>query len=181
MKICYDRLNRRTQLLLGMTLLLNSVWLSAATAGDKPVDIYNYHQIDERLATAGQVTPEQTQWLQSEGVEVVINLAVADEERNKEEAFHVAGKGITYINIPVDWNNPTSEDLAMFYSVMDASRDRKTLVHCFANYRASAFTYLWRTARGADADQAAADMAAIWDDDAWEKYPQWQKFVREQR
>ena len=46
---------------------------------------------------------------------------------------------------------------------MDARGERRTLVHCFANFRASAFTYLYRTLRlGVPEAEARADLETIW-------------------
>lgn len=61
---------------------------------------------------------------------------------------------------------------------VDAARDRHVLVHCFANYRASAFTYLYRVLRGdVDPKVARPDLDVVWKDEAWAEYPQWRAFV----
>jgi hypothetical protein len=44
----------------------------------------------------------------------------------------------------VSWQQPTYEDFALFSAVMNGARDRKVLVHCQLNMRASAFTFLYR-------------------------------------
>ena len=49
---------------------------------------------------------------------------------------------MTYINIPVVWNHPTQENLNQFLEAMDAHSEEKVLVHCEANYRATAFPAL---------------------------------------
>ena len=64
--------------------------------------------------------------------------AVADEGKL------VAEDGPTYVNIPVSWQQPTYEDFELFSAVMNGARDRKVLVHCQLNMRASAFTFLYR-------------------------------------
>ena len=64
--------------------------------------------------------------------------AVADEGKL------VAEDGPTYVNIPVVWQQPTYEDFELFSAVMNGARDRKVLVHCQLNMRASAFTFLYR-------------------------------------
>ena len=141
-------------------------------------DVYDYHRIDDRLVTAGQIAPAHVPLLRDAGVELIVNLAVANPEQNRDEAFAVAEAGIPYVNIPVVWESPTQADLELFLAVMDAAQDKHVLVHCFAKYRASAFTYLHRVLRG-DVDQKAArkDLDVVWNDEAWTEYPQWRAFV----
>ena len=61
-----------------------------------------------------------------------------------DEGKLVAEDGPTYVNIPVSWQQPTYEDFELFSAVMNGARDRKVLVHCQLNMRASAFTFLYR-------------------------------------
>ena len=105
----------------------------------------NFVRISEDLATSGQIFSEHINAIADQGFHVVVNLATADAERNGQEGFWVAEKGMTYVNIPVSWTEPTLEDVDQFFAVMEANRDRKVYVHCFANMRASVFTYLYRT------------------------------------
>jgi len=61
--------------------------------------------------------------------------------------------------------------------VMKANEDRSVFVHCFANMRASAFVYLYRTLRLGELDEVArADMAKIWDPAS---QTQWQMFIED--
>lgn len=162
--------------------------VSALLAGARAVadettllaEAHNFHRISDTLLTAGQIYPAQVPDLSETGVGLVINLAVADAERNAEEAFAIAQAGIGYVNIPVIWDNPTAADLQLFFDLMDARGDRTTLVHCFANYRASAFTYLYRVLReGVPEAEARRDLLAIWDDEAFAQMPQWRRFIDE--
>lgn len=140
--------------------------------------IYNYRELDPTLSTSGQVTDEQVPALAEDGYGLVVNLAVADPERNANEGFLVSQAGMAYTQIPVIWDAPTFADLELFFAVMDARGERRTLVHCFANFRASAFTYLYRTLRlGVPEAEARADLEAIWTEEAWAEYPQWAEFV----
>jgi Uncharacterized protein conserved in bacteria len=144
--------------------------------------IFNYREIDGALSTSGQVTDEQVAMLAEEDFGLVVNLAVADPERNANEGFLVTQAGIAYTQIPVVWDTPTFEDLELFFAVMDARGERRTLVHCFANFRASAFTYLYRTLRlGVPEAEARADLEAIWTEEAWAEYPQWAEFIEQAR
>ncbi len=139
--------------------------------------IHNYVRISDRIATSGQMSYDQITDIANAGFDVVINLAPAREERNGREGFLVAELGMTYVNIPVDWEAPVPQDLDTFFAVMNASRERKVFVHCFANMRASAFTYLYRTlVEGEDEGTARRDMAVVWDPAT---QAQWARFIEE--
>jgi uncharacterized protein (TIGR01244 family) len=126
--------------------------------------VRNFQVVDDRLASAGQIAYDQVPEIRERGYEVVVNLAVADEERNGREGFHVAEEGLSYVHIPVDWQEPQVSDVRMFFDVMEANRDRRVFVHCFANMRASAFVYLYRSlVEGVPDDEALATMNAVWD------------------
>ena len=83
--------------------------------------------------------------------------AVADEGKL------VAEDGPTYVNIPVSWQQPTYEDFELFSAVMNGARDRKVLVHCQLNMRASAFTFLYRVVHeGVPPEEAMKALRAVW-------------------
>lgn len=127
-------------------------------------DVRNFQIVDDRLASAGQIAYDQVPLVRERGYEVVVNLAIADEERNGREGFHVVEEGLTYVHIPVEWEEPRTSDVRKFFDVMEANRDRKIFVHCFANMRASVFVYLYRTlVEGVPEDEARATMLAVWD------------------
>jgi protein tyrosine phosphatase (PTP) superfamily phosphohydrolase (DUF442 family) len=133
--------------------------------------IRNYQVVSDRLASAGQISYEQIPLLGAQGYEVVVNLASADAERNGQEGFLVAQSGLTYVHIPVDWERPRLSDVEMFFDVMKANEDRKVFVHCFANMRASAFVYLYRTlVEGVPEAEARETMSEVWDPDGLQQW-----------
>ena len=138
--------------------------------------IRNWQDVDPRLSSSGQISYDQIPLLADQGYEVVVNLAIADEERNGQEGFLVAQNGLTYVHIPVDWQQPTMGDVEMFFDVMTANQDRKVYVHCFANMRASAFVYMYRTlVEGVPEAEARATMNEVWDPNEME---QWGDLIR---
>lgn len=148
------------------TLLFVALAIPAsAQTGPPPLEsIRNYTWVSDELASAGQIGYEQIPLLAEAGYDVVINLAIADQARNGEEGFRVVESGLTYVHIPVDWQEPTLDDLDLFFGVMEANAGRKVFVHCFANMRASAFVYLYRTmVQGVPEDVASATMSEVWD------------------
>ena len=81
--------------------------------------IFNFIQIDENMATAGQPTEEQLQSLAAAGYKTVINLATLDPRYSLEdEGASSTALGMTYHHIPVIWDEPTEDDFARFEEVM---------------------------------------------------------------
>ncbi len=107
-----------------VTLLLSGLLAPAVHAQQNappPLeDIRNFQVVTDRLASAGQIGYEQIPLLSEAGYEVVVNLAVADQERNGQEGFLVAQSGLTYVHIPVDWQQPQLSDVEIFFDVMQA-------------------------------------------------------------
>ena len=140
-------------------------------------DIYNFLPIDERWATAGQPTVEQFAAIKAAGYEVIINLGMPDSPRavlNEMEV--VAAQGIDYVAIPVVWEAPTGADLAAFFAAMNANQAKKRFVHCIANMRVSAFTFLYRVlVLCVPVEEARQRLHQI-----WEPNPIWQQFIDEQ-
>lgn len=125
------------------------------------------------MPTAGQLSDAA-----QKGVQVVINLAPHEVPNAlPDETELVNSLGMQYINIPVNWSTPTKDGLDRFIDVMDANRDRKVLVHCQANFRATAFVAMYRVLReNWKPDDAMAGMHQIWDA---EDYPIWKMFIED--
>lgn len=141
-------------------------------------DIYNFLALSETLFTGGMPKADELTDAAQHGVEMVINLAPHEVSNALPgEAELVTSLGVQYINIPVIWNTPTKDGLDRFMDIMDESKDKKILVHCQANFRATAFVALYRILRqGWNADDAMAGMHKIWDA---EDYPIWKMFIEE--
>jgi protein tyrosine phosphatase (PTP) superfamily phosphohydrolase (DUF442 family) len=129
-----------------------------------PIEIYNWRRLDSRVTTSGQPTEAQLAGLQNLGVGHVINLGLHTHEKAlPDEAAYLAGLGVTYIHIPVDFDRPTEEDFVQFCDAMSSIGDKPVHVHCIANMRVSAFLYRWqREVRGLDGEQARKLMDSVW-------------------
>jgi protein tyrosine phosphatase (PTP) superfamily phosphohydrolase (DUF442 family) len=141
----------------------------AATASGQTADTRggigaNYVAATERLHTAGQPDAATLATLAEQGFELVVNLAPpTNQGAVPDEGKLVAEDGPTYVNIPVSWQQPTYEDFALFSAVMNGARDRKVLVHCQLNMRASAFTFLYRVIHeGVPPERALEALRAVW-------------------
>ena len=84
---------------------------------------------------------------------------------------------MTYIHIPVDFQNPTDQNFDQFCAVMEKLMDVPVHVHCIANYRVSAFFYRYRRdVLGMDEARVRTDM-----EDVWHPEGVWAAFVRHER
>ena len=129
-----------------------------------PIHIYNWRRLDARLTTSGQPTEEQLQAIAALGTECVVNLGLHTHAKAlPDETASVAALGMDYIHRPVEFQDPTADDLQAFCDLMDQWADRTVHVHCIANWRVSAFLYRWRIDRlGWDPAKAREDLDAIW-------------------
>lgn len=141
-------------------------------------DIFNYLYWNENLSSSGMPTPEQLKEVADAGKQVVINLATEKSEGAiQDESETVASLGMNYIHIPVQWGNPTREDLEAFFKAMETHKDKNLFIHCQANYRATAFLALYHIHKlGWKQEEAIAIMNRMWNP---EDFPAWDKFMQE--
>jgi protein tyrosine phosphatase (PTP) superfamily phosphohydrolase (DUF442 family) len=143
-------------------------------------EIFNYIKVNDQLITGGQPTEDQLRAAAEEGFELVINLATFDRQYSlKDEAGLVASLHMAYICIPVDWENPLESDFAAFEQAMKQNPGVKILLHCAANYRATAFYSLYaQKSLGWSEEQAEAFRMQIWQES---HYPVWESFIKKMR
>ncbi|MEM6563860.1 MAG: protein tyrosine phosphatase family protein [Pseudomonadota bacterium] len=126
--------------------------------------IFKWRRINARLTTSGQPDAEQLAGIREIGVTHVINLGLGHGEGALEgEKDHVTALGMAYIQIPVDFENPTDQNFEDFKNTMKAIQDTKVHVHCIYNARVSAFLYRYsKTDAEIVEDAAFANMESIW-------------------
>ena len=132
----------------------------------------NVVEISPQLVTSGQPSAEALAGLKAQGFEAVIYLApptVSDAVR--DEQLIVTRQGLTFINIPIRFDNPTESDFDTFSSVLRGLGSRKVLVHCQINLRASAMVFLYRAiVLKAEPRVAYEAVAGVWSpDDRWKR------------
>ena len=137
-------------------------------------DIYNFIQISETIATAGQPTVEQFAAIQAAGYPTIVNLALPTSTNAipNEQAI-VEALGINYVHIPVIWEEPTFEDLDRFFEVLEQNANQKVFVHCAMNMRVSAFIYLYRVIQQPVAEETAKQTM----EQIWQPNEVWQAFI----
>jgi len=133
-------------------------------------DIVNYRKYSATLSSSGQPDPDQLESLHDAGFERVVFLAFSDHDTSipKEDRI-VKSLGMDYVHIPVIWDAPSRSDFYAFAGAMQRESDKKTVVHCQVNFRASAFSFLYRVLyEGVPMDQAKEDMNSVWvPNDTW--------------
>ena len=82
-------------------------------------------------------------------------------------------------HIPVEWEHPTEGDFEAFETAVQQHTPGKTLIHCAANFRVTAFYSLYAT-KHLGWSQARADefRASIWEGS---DYPVWERFIEQMK
>src|SRR5215469_7784838 len=77
-----------------------------------PEGIYSWYRLDSRITTSGQPTEAQLAEIRDLGVQHIVNLGLHTHEKAlPDEKETVDRLGMTYIHIPVDFQNPTEQGL----------------------------------------------------------------------
>jgi protein tyrosine phosphatase (PTP) superfamily phosphohydrolase (DUF442 family) len=153
-----------------LSLLIAALTLSGSLLADSLEEIMNYREYAPGFSSSGQPSREQFELLKKEGFERVVYIAFANSEGAiSDEDQLVKDLGMHYAQVPVIWEAPTKADFNAFAAVMQSAPEKKTLLHCQANYRATAFAFLYRVLHlDVPLAEAKADMNTIWKPDgAW--------------
>lgn len=142
--------------------------------------IYNYLKVNDQLITGGQPKEEEIKAAAEEGFQTVINLSpITSKSALADEAGLVKSLGLNYHYIPVDWSNPLESDFIAFESAFKQSSNEKTLLHCAANFRVTAFYSLYALKHlGWTESQADEFRATIWQDN---EYIVWENFINDMK
>lgn len=136
-------------------------------------DIVNYREYDANFSSSGQPDAGQLKLLSEAGFKRIVYIAFNDNGTAiAAEDRTVKSLGMDYLHIPVDFENPTSEDFEDFAAVMNRDQKVRTLLHCQVNYRASTFSFLYRVIYlGVPVAQAKKDLDGIWQpDETWYRF-----------
>lgn len=144
----------------------------------------NFYQFEENVLSSGQPNASQLSKVSEDGIEVVINLVPEHEGIYiPEERDILARQGIEYIHVPVNWVDPSSDEFERFIAAMDQVGDRKVLVHCWANARASALVTAYRALEAPETrDAELSKLSEIWRDVAGydlQSNTTWQNYLTE--
>jgi protein tyrosine phosphatase (PTP) superfamily phosphohydrolase (DUF442 family) len=138
-------------------------------------NILNYVQMTKKIATSGQPSVEEIKAISNAGYSTVVNLTPhISQDALPHEGQIVAANFMSYINIPVLYEDPRVDQLQMFFAVMDALTNQKIWIHCVRNNRVSAFVYLYLRYRlNFTESQARSPIFDNWDmDETWFEFMQ---------
>ncbi len=127
------------------TLLSIGFALLHETALGKSLDAPNPVQISPSLITSGQPSPQAISGLGALGVQAVVYLApstVPDAVKNEPELLQ--RQGIEFIHIPIPFDAPKEEHFVAVSEALVRLKDKRVLVHCQVNLRASTMVFLHR-------------------------------------
>lgn len=141
-----------------MTALLLLLLVPQSVPQSAP-PIRNFLQVTPEFCTGGQPRVEHYATLKADGVKTVLNLRRPGEHRAAEEQAAVEKAGLKYINIPVDYQNPTDANVEEFLQVTDNPANRPMFIHCTAAIRVGAFWMIRRVLRDGMAVDAALEEA----------------------
>ena len=150
-----------------LSVVVVALTLSGSLLADRLGGIKNYREYSADFSSAGQPGRERFELLKSEGFERVVYIAFANSEGAiSDEDQLVRELGMHYAQVPVIWDAPTKADFDTFAAVMQSAPEKKTLLHCQANYRATVFALLYRVLYlDVPLAKAKSDMNTIWKPD----------------
>ena len=127
-------------------------------------EIVNFRQYSPTFASAGQPSREQFATIAENGFERIVYIAFTNNQNALTDADQVIkGLGMEYMQVPVDFDNPLPADFYAFADSMQRNTDKKTLLHCQVNARATAFSFLYRVIyEDVPIAQAKEDMNTVW-------------------
>ena len=138
--------------------------LAAGRAPAQKIAAPNLVPITPRLTTSGQPDADSLGLLGQLGYEAVVYLAPASvPDAVRDEPAILARQGIEFVHVPIPFNAPAVAHFDAVSAALDRLRERKVLVHCQVNMRASTLVFLHRAARLRE-DPAAAwrDVTRVW-------------------
>ncbi|ACC83294.1 beta-lactamase hydrolase domain-containing protein [Nostoc punctiforme] len=100
-------------------------------------------KINDQLAIAGQITPDQLKQIADEGYKSVLNLRLPDEtglladEQEKTEFL-----GLYYVNFPTKTEDINHQSMLQIYQTI-VELPKPTLIHCDNSIRSAAIVLLY--------------------------------------
>lgn len=147
-----------------LSVLMSTLLLSARASAAGLEDISNYREYSPLFASSGQPSKKQLRLLKDAGYERIVYIAFTNSGKAFDDEDQVVKElGMDYIQIPVVWDAPTESDFYAFAGAMQLGPEKKTLLHCQVNFRASAFSFLYRVIyRDVPVSEAKRDMNTVW-------------------
>lgn len=126
-------------------ILALALLLAGSPACALELDAPNPVQVSPSLITSGQPSPAALAGLARLGIQAVVYLAPSSvPDVVKDEPELLRRQGIEFIHLPIPFGAPKEEHFAAVTSALSRLKDKKVLVHCQVNMRASTMVFLHR-------------------------------------
>ncbi len=157
-------MNKLLSSLLILTPLLAGNSYAVEEVDPALAEIVNFRQYSPTFASSGQPSREQFATIAENGFERIVYIAFTNNQNALTDADQVIkGLGMEYMQVPVDFDNPLPADFYAFADSMQRNTDKKTLLHCQVNARATAFSFLYRVLyEDVAIAEAKEDMNTVW-------------------
>ena len=155
---------KKLALITAATALMSQFALAVEEPPADLAEITNFRQYSDTFASAGQPTEEQLQAVADAGYERVVYIAFTNNTNALADEDQIVKRlGMEYMQVPVDFSNPLPDDFYAFADSMQRNTDKKTLLHCQVNARATAFSFLYRVLyEDVPVAEAKEDMNTVW-------------------
>jgi protein tyrosine phosphatase (PTP) superfamily phosphohydrolase (DUF442 family) len=128
------------------------------------VNAPNVVVIDSKLVTSGQPSAEALAGLKGEGFDAVIYLAPSSvSDASKDEPEILSRQGVEFVHVAIPFGTPTEAHFEAVSAALTRLKDKKVLVHCQVNMRASTMVFLHRVARRKESPSTAYEaVSRVW-------------------
>lgn len=126
--------------------------------------IRNFVELTTDIGTTGQPALEQFANIARNGYEVVINLAMPDQQDSIEsEGSVVTSLCMSHVHIPVRFDSTKPNRVRQCCELMDTLQGSKIFVHCSMNDRVSVFLFHYVSkVRGLSEDESRSPIFHSW-------------------
>ena len=126
--------------------------------------IHDAGKVSDQLFRGAQPTLSSLPQLKTLGITTIVDLRLESPHTRENERLRAESLGLRFVHIPVGgFSNPTSAQLARFFSLFRETPPQKIFVHCeFGEDRTGVFIASYRIAfQHWSAEQALAEMYAF--------------------
>lgn len=124
------------------------VLIEKTAAMSEVTGIPRFLKLNDQVWTGGQPWLEHLAKLKDAGIKVVINLRAPAEHQAQREEAKVKELGMSYFNIPVDFQTPDELDADDFLKLTDEQlKHGPVFIHCAVATRVGAFWLIRRVVR----------------------------------
>ena len=108
------------------------------------MNISNFYQYNNALASGAQPSPEQIEQLKRNGFQAIVNISpLSAKNALKDEALLVEQHEMDYVHFPVDCSNLRPFHYSTFKGILNGLEGKKVFVHCGGNIKSSNLLHMY--------------------------------------